>query len=260
MTVRRGIILAAGLGSRLADGSGVPKPLVKVGGRPMIRHVLSAFRGAGLTEAVVVVGFQGDRIRRALEGEDGIRIDVVENNEWEKANGVSVLAAATRIDEPCILSMSDHLYGPGMVRTLCRIPDSDPSCQLLVDGDVAGVFDIDDATKVRRQGDRIVAIGKELADYDGIDCGVFRITPALIEALGEVHGQRGDCSLSDGVRKLCAGDRMRAVGVTGEPWIDVDTPQALRAATALLGSARWEGVRETPGRKSARVGVVLPPA
>ncbi|MBI5487493.1 MAG: phosphocholine cytidylyltransferase family protein [Deltaproteobacteria bacterium] len=260
MTVRRGIILAAGLGSRLADGSGVPKPLVKVGGRPMIRHVLSAFRGAGLTEAVVVVGFQGDRIRRALAGEDGIRVEVVENREWEKSNGVSVLAAAKSVDQPCILSMSDHLYGPGMVRGLCRIPASDASCQLVVDGDVAGVFDIDDATKVRREGDRIVAIGKELADYDGIDCGVFRVTPALIGALSDAYAERGDCSLSDGVRKLCAGDRMRAVGVTGEPWIDVDTPQALRAATALLGSGKWEGVREAPARERARVGVVLPPA
>ena len=129
------------------------------------------------------------------------------------------MAAAGKLDQPCVLSMSDHLYGAGLVRALSGVSDDDESCQLLVDGDVAGVFDIDDATKVRREGDRIVAIGKDLTEYDGIDCGVFRVTPALVEALGEAYGERGDCSLSDGVRRLCERDRMRAVAVSGEAWL-----------------------------------------
>ena len=259
MTVRRGIILAAGLGSRLADGSGVPKPLVKVGGRSLIEHVLAAFEGAGLTEAVVVVGFQGDRIREAVSGERGIRVEVVENAEWKKSNGVSVLAAAGKLDQPCVLSMSDHLYGAGLVRALSGVPDDDESCQLLVDGDVAGVFDIDDATKVRREGDRIVAIGKDLTEYDGIDCGVFRVTSALVEALGEAYGERGDCSLSDGVRRLCERDRMRAVAVSGEAWLDVDTPEALRQARVLLRAGAFGTGLAVPGRARPRAGVVLPP-
>jgi choline kinase len=127
---------------------------------------------------------------------------------------------------------------------------------LLVDGDVAGVFDIDDATKVRRDGDRIVAIGKDLAQYDGIDCGVFRVTPALVEALGEEFRERGDCSLSDGIRRLCVRDRMRAVAVGGLAWLDVDTPEALRQAGRLLRSGAFGRVREVETPAGARVGVM----
>jgi 2-aminoethylphosphonate-pyruvate transaminase len=246
MTVQRGIILAAGRGSRLVNGSGIPKPLVEVGGRPMIQHVLAAFREAGLREAVVVVGYLAEKMRQALAGEQGITIHVVENPDWQKSNGVSLLAAAKYVDGPCILSMSDHLYEFGMVRTLCRLPVNDGVCHLLVDDDTEAVFDIDDATKVRRLGDRIVSIGKELEDYDGIDCGVFRITPTLVDALGTAYRERGDCSLSDGVRAMCSKGLMRAVPVAGEMWLDVDTPQALRHANALLRIKELEGCSEAP--------------
>jgi 2-aminoethylphosphonate-pyruvate transaminase len=246
MTVQRGIILAAGRGSRLVNGSGIPKPLVEVGGKPMIQHVLTAFREAGLSEAVVVVGYQAEKIRQALAGEQGIAITIVENPDWQKSNGVSLLAAARYVDQPCILSMADHLYEAPMVRMLCRLPVIDGICHLLVDDEAEAVFDIDDATKVRRLGDRIVAIGKELDDYDGIDCGVFRITPALIDALAATYRERGDCSLSDGVRQLCSRGLMRAVQVAGETWLDVDTPQALRHANALLRIKELESCREAP--------------
>jgi 2-aminoethylphosphonate-pyruvate transaminase len=246
MTVQRGIILAAGRGSRLVNGSGIPKPLVEVGGRPMIQHVLAAFREAGLTEAVVVVGYQAEKMRQALAGDQGIAVTIVENPDWQKSNGVSLLAAAKYVTGPCILSMSDHLYESGMVRTLCRLPVNDGVCHLLMDDNTDAVFDIDDATKVRRLGDRIVAIAKELDDYDGIDCGVFRITPTLVDALGTTYRERGDCSLSDGVRMLCSKGLMRAVPVAGEAWLDVDTPQALRHANALLRIKELESCREAP--------------
>jgi len=246
MTVQRGIILAAGRGSRLVNGSGIPKPLVEVGGRPMIQHVLAAFREAGLSEAVVVVGYQAEKIRQALAGEQGLAITIVENPDWQKSNGVSLLAAAKYVDGPCILSMADHMYEAAMVRMLCRLPVLDGICHLLVDDDADAVFDIDDATKVRRLGDRIVSIGKELEDYDGIDCGVFRISPLLIDALAAAYRERGDCSLSDGVRQLCGRGLMRAVPVAGEMWLDVDTPQALRHANALLRIRELESCREAP--------------
>ncbi|NMC69850.1 MAG: aminotransferase class V-fold PLP-dependent enzyme [Myxococcales bacterium] len=246
MTVERGIILAAGRGSRLVNGSGIPKPLVEVGGRTLIQHVLAAFREAGLREAVVVVGYQGEKIRQALAAERGIEITIVENPDWQKSNGVSLLAAAKYIDRPCILSMADHLYEAPLVRTLCRLPVHDGVCHLMVDEDPEACFDIDDATKVGRLGDRIVAIGKDLADYDAIDCGVFRITPALVDALAAVYRERGDCSLSDGVRLLCGRGLMRAVPAAGELWLDVDTPQALRHAQALLRIRELERGAERP--------------
>ena len=59
--VAQTVILAAGSGSRLASASGdVPKPLVTVAGVPLVAHALAHARASGCTEAVVVVGFDGD--------------------------------------------------------------------------------------------------------------------------------------------------------------------------------------------------------
>ena len=64
------IILAAGKGKRMA--SDLPKVLVPVCGRPMIRYVIDAVRAAGVERIVVVVGYRGDLVRRELAGEPGV--------------------------------------------------------------------------------------------------------------------------------------------------------------------------------------------
>jgi UDP-N-acetylglucosamine diphosphorylase/glucosamine-1-phosphate N-acetyltransferase len=64
------IILAAGQGKRMA--SDLPKVLVPVCGRPMVRYVIDAVRAAGIPRIVVVVGYRGDLVRQELAGEPGI--------------------------------------------------------------------------------------------------------------------------------------------------------------------------------------------
>jgi len=61
------IILAAGKGKRM--GSDLPKVLLPVCGRPMIRYVLDAVRLAGAGQSVVVVGHRADLVRKELAGE-----------------------------------------------------------------------------------------------------------------------------------------------------------------------------------------------
>lgn len=68
------IILAAGKGKRM--GSDLPKVLVPVGGRPMIRYVIDAVRGAGVERILVVVGFRADLVRRELANEPGLEFVV----------------------------------------------------------------------------------------------------------------------------------------------------------------------------------------
>lgn len=64
------IILAAGKGKRMA--SDLPKVLVPVCGRPMIRYVLEAVREAGIKRIVVVVGYRGDLLRQELSDQEGV--------------------------------------------------------------------------------------------------------------------------------------------------------------------------------------------
>jgi len=64
------IILAAGKGKRM--GSDLPKVLLPVCGRPMIRYVVEAVRAAGVERMLVVVGHRAELVRSELSGEPGV--------------------------------------------------------------------------------------------------------------------------------------------------------------------------------------------
>lgn len=235
--VTRAIVLAAGTGSRLGeDGDSTPKPLRPVHGVPLIVRVLRTLQSVGIQEAVIVTGHQGERLRRALAGEPslGLKLSFVANERFHAKNGVSLLAAADYVDRECLLTMSDHLYSPELVRRLVAADIGPGASALAVDSDVERCFDIDDATKVRLESGQIRDIAKELESYDAIDTGVFRIGPELIEELAVLEARYGDCSLSDGVRALANRGRFFGVDVGDVRWIDVDTPEALARAEAML--------------------------
>jgi histidinol-phosphate aminotransferase len=235
--VDRAIILAAGRGSRLAEGDGPPKPLRTVSGTAMIVRILRTLAKEGVREAVVVVGFEAARIKAALDlvGEAlGVELRFVDNPAWERSNGVSLLAAAEFLDRDCLLTMSDHLVAPELVRRLVRADLPTGHCALGVDFDIERCFDLDDATKVRVEGHSIAAIGKELTDYNAIDTGIFRVNGNLARVLAEVLSMRGDASLSEGVRALAVQGLFSVVDVGGARWIDVDTPAAHARAEAML--------------------------
>lgn len=230
-------MLAAGLGSRLSEGGDVtPKPLRRVAGVPLIVRVLRTLRSAGIEQAVVVVGHGGHLIKSAIgaEAELGLEVLFVENTDYLKKNGVSVLAAAGYIDRECVLTMSDHLYSPELVRRLLAAEIPADGAALAVDYDIPRCFDLDDATKVAVERGLIVRISKELDGYDALDTGVFRIGPSLVAELSRVAEQNGDASLSDGVQALSRRGVFAAVDVGDVRWIDVDTQPALERAEAML--------------------------
>jgi glucose-1-phosphate cytidylyltransferase len=54
------VILAGGRGSRLSEETGLrPKPLVEIGGRPIIWHIMSIYAHAGIDEFVICAGYRG---------------------------------------------------------------------------------------------------------------------------------------------------------------------------------------------------------
>ena len=59
------VILAGGLGTRLAEETEVkPKPMVEIGGRPLIWHILKHYAAYGLCEFYVALGYRGDVVKR----------------------------------------------------------------------------------------------------------------------------------------------------------------------------------------------------
>jgi glucose-1-phosphate cytidylyltransferase len=59
------VILAGGLGTRLAEETEVkPKPMVEIGGRPILWHIMKHYAHHGFTEFAVALGYKGDVIKR----------------------------------------------------------------------------------------------------------------------------------------------------------------------------------------------------
>ena len=59
------VILAGGLGTRLAEETTVrPKPMVEIGGRPILDHIMQWYAHFGYTEFVIALGYKGDQIKQ----------------------------------------------------------------------------------------------------------------------------------------------------------------------------------------------------
>jgi len=232
------VIIAAGRGSRLESlHNNRPKTLLAFDeDRRIIDIILSTLHVAGVSEIIMVVGYQSDILRQALgDGKaHGVSITYVQNDFWEKPNGISVLAAAEAVgDRQFLLSMSDHLFESALVKQLIEYPLNSDAAVVAVDTNIGGIHDIDDAMKLRtdtkENRTEITRMEKSLIQYDSVDCGLFKGTPNLFRAL-DTAIQQGRESLSQGCEILMTQHKMFGCDITGNFWIDVDTPDALREA------------------------------
>ena len=58
------VILAGGLGTRLSEETGsIPKPMVAIGGKPILWHIMKIYAAHGITEFVVCLGYKGYSIK-----------------------------------------------------------------------------------------------------------------------------------------------------------------------------------------------------
>jgi choline kinase len=232
------LIIAAGQGTRLRSRA-ASKPLAEVAGRPLIGHIIERAQAGGATSFVVVTGYAPDALEAYLRGlgEAGAPIAIVRNPDWERPNGLSVAAAAERLEDEFLLMMSDHLFDPAIPRLLVERARG-PALTLAVDRGVDNpLIDLDDATKVDVGEDgRIVRLSKALSEYNAIDTGVFRAGPELIAAIRESVAEGGQGSLSEGVQRLADRGEAEAVDIGGRWWLDVDDPRALELAEEALGA------------------------
>ncbi len=63
--VMKVVIFAGGYGTRLSEETAIiPKPLVEIGGRPMLWHIMKIYAAHGLTDFVICCGYKGHLIKR----------------------------------------------------------------------------------------------------------------------------------------------------------------------------------------------------
>jgi choline kinase len=235
--IETAVILAAGKGTRIrATDADLPKPLTRIGDLALVTRTILTLASAGVKRFVVVTGFAADEVGATVRRDrkryfPKLDIELAFNPDFERGNGLSVVVGGARAGREFVLSMADHVYAPSIARLVARQDLTAADLYLATDARITEVLDLDDATKVRSDAGRIVDIGKKISPYDRIDCGVFAVTSRLCDALAEL----GDCSLSDGVRRLAQNGRARIADIGDAIWQDVDTPADREHAEALLG-------------------------
>ena len=190
---------------------------------------------------MVVSGYRGAELRAALDAfaaREGVSITHVVNDEWQRANGVSLLKAKPYLDAPFLLTMCDHLLDPGIIRDLMAWPVAPDGVVLAVDFAIADPLnDPVDVTRVRCEAGRILRIGKMIPEFDAFDTGLFLCTPAMFAALEESQ-RAGDDSISGAMNVLAAWGRASVFDIGGRVWIDVDDPTDFGKAELLLQTGR----------------------
>ena len=222
----KAMILAAGRGERLRPLTlERPKPLLEVGGRPLIVHHLHALAMAGFRDVVVNLSWLGVQIREALG--DGTRYGVNlrysdEGPEPLETGGGIFRALALLGPGPFVVLNGDVWtdYPYARLRELLR--PLDLAHLVLVPNPAhnpAGDFVLDRSRIVDGAGERHTFSGigvyrPEL--FAGCQDGVFRLAPVLRAA---VRGGRVSGELFDG------------------EWLDIGTPERLAALDARLQPA-----------------------
>jgi choline kinase len=246
--VSEAVILMAGEGSRLRQGYGGQarlrgadkaflKQFVPLHGRPLISYTLNALIGVGIKTIHFVVGYERERmiaqVKQVIPSE--AKASFIENRDWRKQNGISVLAAAGHVGAPFLLTMSDHLFDNAIVGQL--IDDFDPGLlNIAVDRKIDSIFDLPDAMKVQIRGHTVIGIGKDLQEFDVIDTGLFVCPLEIFDYLEQAksNNARNDCSLADAVRLMAGDKKVRAIDIGQSWWQDVDTPEMLQHAEEAM--------------------------
>ena len=134
----KAVLLAGGLGTRLAEETAIrPKPMVEIGGRPILWHIMKIYAAHGVTDFIVCLGYLGYVIKDYFHNYFLRSSDVT----FKLATGEMILhrAAAEPWTVTLIETGEDTQVGGRIKRVLPHLDDDDAFC--LTYGD--GVADID---------------------------------------------------------------------------------------------------------------------
>ena len=235
----KALIIAAGMGRRIKN-LGDSKPLINLLGLPLIERVIVNAIRAGIRDFVVVVGYNREKLEKELKTiakRRKINIKIVFNPEWEKDNGLSVLAAKEYLqDGKFLLLMSDHIHDDKIIENLKNAEIANDEVILAVDYKIENNHYVDhkDATKVLVEDGCIVDIGKNIENFNAYDTGAFLCTPVIFSAIEKSLKESGDGSLSGGIRVLSKRKKARVLDIGELFWVDVDDKKAYKKAEEFL--------------------------
>jgi N-acetyl-alpha-D-muramate 1-phosphate uridylyltransferase len=230
---RAAMVMAAGLGTRMRPYNGqIPKPLVTVGGKALIDHVLDRLAQAGVARAVVNVHHLADQIERHLAGRKTPQIVISDERAQLLGTAGGPINAIPQLGGgPFFLVNSDTIWIDGVMSNLKRLAASlDPARMdallLMAPTTTAtgysgrGDFSMAADGRLKRRGERDVV--------PFVYAGAALLTPAFFAGVAP-----GPSSMSPLFDRAVEAGRLHGLRLDGI-WMHVGTPDAVAAAEAAL--------------------------
>jgi choline kinase len=224
----RGVILAAGRGSRLnGAASESPKCLVEAGGLTLVERQIRALRRAGVDEITVVVGCDAERVRRAC----GRGVTYVENAQYAQTNSMySLWMARPLLYEGFVVLNCDVLFHPVLLDDLLTATHG--NALLLAYREADQPLFGDEEMKVKVRCGRVTDMSKTMdpAEADGENLGIVKFGAEGAAALVDIMDRLIDAGgLRDWAPRAFAEfaktHPLHAIGTRGLPWIEIDFPE-----------------------------------
>jgi UDP-N-acetylglucosamine diphosphorylase / glucose-1-phosphate thymidylyltransferase / UDP-N-acetylgalactosamine diphosphorylase / glucosamine-1-phosphate N-acetyltransferase / galactosamine-1-phosphate N-acetyltransferase len=232
-SIRHAVVLAAGRGKRMGEAtSELPKPMLTVGGRPMLEHVLERLAAAGLEKLLVVVGYHRELIEEHFRGWP------VEFRVQDPVDGTGSAARLGREfvgEAPFLLTFGDILCAPPAYQRCARVLEDHPETVA-----VLGVREVEDPWRgaaVYEQDGRVRRVvekppkGSSTTRWNS--AGLFALRPVAFRYLDRLTpSPRNEYELTAIFDMMLAeGLEVRVSSIEGI-WRDVGYPSDLDAANA----------------------------
>lgn len=233
------VILAAGFGSRLKSVTGgKAKPLIDIGGRPLILHQLEALADHGVGPVLVIVGHQADEVQAVI----GDRAETLRNDRYAETNSLySLWLARDWIKGPFVLLNCDLFFDPAILDLVLE----EPGNVLAYDSTSSRGRE---QTKVALRQRRVVDLGKDLppGSARGESLGLLKFegdgaTALLRTAEHLIQDGQTNAWVIEATRSVCAELPIYGINVAGHAWTEIDFPYDLDVARREVWPAIWRG-------------------
>ena len=224
----RGIILAAGKGSRLnGNAAESPKCLVRVGGETLVERQVRLLRRAGVSDVVVVTGCGAEAVRRVC----GHDITYVENTTYAQTNSMySLWLARPLLLEGFVVLNCDVLFHPVLLDDLLTARHENALLLAYREADATAYGD--EEMKVKVRCGRVAEMSKQMdpSEADGENLGIVKFGPSGAAVLVDVMSRL----VADGglrhwapraFSEFAQQHPLHAIGTRGFPWIEIDFPE-----------------------------------
>jgi MurNAc alpha-1-phosphate uridylyltransferase len=230
---RRAMVLAAGMGTRMRPlTDSMPKPLVKVAGKPLLDHVLDRLAAEGVERAVVNVHHFAEQIIAHLADRRRPQITISDERGLLLDTGGGVVKALPELgDAPFYHLNADTIWIDGVKRNLARLADAfDPAAMdaLLLLAPTAGSIGYDGRGDFNMASDGRLRARPERQVAPFVYAGAAILTPALFAG-----APQGKFSLTTLFSRAADAGRLYGLRLEGL-WMHVGTPEAIAAAEAAI--------------------------